>query len=256
VTAGRVRVASLNTLGLPLRDARRAARYQAIAAAFESSTVEVVSFQEVLTYRHLSSLTRHMPTFAYVGYRRSLLGPAGGLVTLSRVPLATLGYHRLPAPGVPAGLRLRSQLSARLKGVLVTRLAQPDLWLLNTHPMANVDGDWSPGNRYESTQRGQLAGLARVLRSVPGPAVVCGDFNVTRDCALHHDFMARTGLVDAFGADCPPTFRAEFLPAGKAPHVIDFILTTAAVRAEDAEVMFADQPVSDHLGLRATVAVA
>jgi endonuclease/exonuclease/phosphatase family metal-dependent hydrolase len=154
---------------------------------------------------------------------------------------------------VPAGLRLRSQFSARLKGVLVTRLAQPDLWLLNTHPMANGDGDWSPGNRYESMQRAQLAGLARVLGSVPGPAVVCGDFNVTRDCALHHDFVAGTGLVDAFGTDCPPTFRAEFLPPGKPPHVIDFILTTPAVRAEDADVMFADLPVSDHLGLRATL---
>jgi endonuclease/exonuclease/phosphatase family metal-dependent hydrolase len=250
-----VRVATLNTLGLPLRDPGRATRYRAIAAAFESSTVDVVNVQEVLTYTHLNSLSRHMPTFAHVRYRRSILGPAGGLVTLSRVPLATAGYHRLPAPGVPAGLRLRSQLSARLKGVLVTRLARPDLWLLNTHPMANGDGDWSPGNRYESMQRAQLAGLASVLGSVPGPAVVCGDFNVTRDCALHRDFMARTGLVDAFGADCPPTFRAEFLPPGKPPHVIDFILTTPAVRAEDAEVMFTDVPVSDHLGLHATVVV-
>jgi endonuclease/exonuclease/phosphatase family metal-dependent hydrolase len=255
VTAGRVRVASLNTLGLPLRDARRAPRYRAIAAFFESSTVDIVNFQEVLTYRHLSALTRGMPAYRYVRYRRSLLGPAGGLVTLSRVPLATVGYHRLPARGVPAGLRLRSQFSARLKGVLVTRLAQPDLWLLNTHPMANGDGDWSPGNRYESMQRAQLAGLAGVLGSVPGPAVVCGDFNVTRDCALHRDFMARTGLVDTFGGDCPPTFRAEFLPPGKPPHVIDFILTTPAVRAEDAEVMFADLPVSDHLGLGARVVV-
>jgi hypothetical protein len=242
-------------LGLPLRDRRRAARYRAIAAAFESSTVDVLNLQEVLTYAHLSSLTLHMPTFAYVRYRRSLLGPAGGLVTMSRVPLATVGYHRLPAPSVPPGLRMRSRLSARLKGVLMTRLAQPNLWLLNTHPMANGDGDWSPGNRYETMQRAQLAGLARVLGSVPGAAIVCGDFNVTRDCALHHDFMARTGLVDAFGTDCPPTFRAEFLPPGRPAHVIDFILTTPTVRVEDAEVLLADVPVSDHVGLGATVVV-
>jgi endonuclease/exonuclease/phosphatase family metal-dependent hydrolase len=121
--------------------------------------------------------------------------------------------------------------------------------------MANRDGDWSPGNRYETMQRAQLARVAEVLGSVPGPAVVCGDFNVTRDSELHRDFMARTGLVDAFGGTCPPTFRAEFLPAGKRPNVIDFILTTASVRAEDAEVIFEDQPVSDHVGLRATLVV-
>lgn len=249
----RVSVATLNTLGLPPLDPGRPARYRTIAQGFESSTVDVVNLQEVLTYRHLSSLTRHMPTFAHVRYRRSLIGPAGGLVTLSRVPLATSGYHRLPAAGVPRGLRLRSQLSARAKGVLVTRVAQPDLWVLNTHPMANGDGDWSPGNRYETMQRAQLDGLARVLGSLPGPAVVCGDFNVARNSELHKGFRAGTGLVDAFGGTCPPTFRAEFLPPGRPSNVIDFILTTPSVRAEDAEVIFEDQPVSDHVGLRATL---
>jgi endonuclease/exonuclease/phosphatase family metal-dependent hydrolase len=251
----RVSVATLNTLGLPPWDPGRPARYRAIAEGFESSTVDVVNLQEVLTYRHLRALTRYLPTFTHVRYRRSLIGPAGGLVTLSRIPLTSVGYHRLPAPGVPRGLRLRSQLSSRLKGVLVTRLPRPDLWLLNTHPMANRDGDWSPGNRYETMQRAQLAGVAEVLGSVPGPAVVCGDFNVTRDSELHRGFMARTGLVDAFGGTCPPTFRAEYLPAGKRPNVIDFILTTASVRAEDAEVIFEDQTVSDHIGLRAMLVV-
>lgn len=248
-------VATLNTLGLPPLDPGRAARYRAIAEGFESSTVDIVNLQEVLSYSHLRALIRHLPTFAHVCYRRSLIGPAGGLVTLSRVPLAIVGYHRLPAPSVPEGLRLRSRLSARLKGVLVTRLPRPDLWVLNTHPMANGAGDWSPGNRYETMQRAQLGGVATVLGSVPGPAVVCGDFNVTRDSHLHRDFMAGTGLVDVFGDRCPPTFRAEFLPPGRPSNVIDFILTTPSVRAEDAEVMFGDVPVSDHVGLRATVVV-
>jgi len=36
-----------------------------------------------------------------------------------------------------------SRFQARLKGALVTRLARPELCAINTHPVANHDGDWS-----------------------------------------------------------------------------------------------------------------
>jgi hypothetical protein len=36
-------------------------------------------------------------------------------------------------------------LQARLKGALVTRLARPEVCVINTHPVANYDGDWSEG---------------------------------------------------------------------------------------------------------------
>jgi endonuclease/exonuclease/phosphatase family metal-dependent hydrolase len=251
----KVVVASLNTRGLPFFRSRIAQRYREIADAFESSTVDIVSVQEVLTYYHLSRLARHMPSYRHVSYRRTPVGPAGGLVTLSRVPVGTTRYHRLPAPGVPAGLRLRSQLSALLKGALVTRLAHADLSIVNTHPMANVDGDWSPGNRFHALQRAQLQLLARVVGAISGPTVVCGDFNVSRDSELHRAFMAQTGLVDAFDGRCPPTFRARYLRPGRPAYCIDFILTTSSVRVEEAGLLFVDHDVSDHIGLRATVVV-
>lgn len=67
--------------------------------------------------------------------------------------------------------------------------------------------------------------------------------------------MADTGLADAFAGNCPPTFRAEYLPASATPHCIDFILTGAGVEAEAATTVFADGPdhASDHIGLRATL---
>ena len=246
-------VASLNTLGLPFRGARIAERYREIAAGFESSTVDVVNLQEVFTYYHLTRLTRHMPSYRQVSYRRSLIGPAGGLVTLSRVPVAATRYHQFPASGMPSAMRRRRRLYARTSGALVTRLATPELHLVNIHPSANTDGDWSPGNRFHMLQRAQLAQVARVVGGVPGPVVVCGDFNVARDSQLHRDFMADTGLVDAFDGTCPPTFRAEYLPPGAPLFCIDFILTSRSLRAEEPTVIFADRPVSDHIGLRATV---
>jgi sphingomyelin phosphodiesterase 2 len=118
-------------------------------------------------------------------------------------------------------------LRARLKGALVTRLARPGVSVINTHPVANTDGDWSAGNRFFGVHRAQLAALARAVGSAGGP----------------------------------PTFHAEYLPAGATAHCIDFILTAGEVEAESAEVIFTGKHllrgragyVSDHLGLRAVL---
>src|SRR4029078_1128965 len=132
------------------------------------------------------------------------------------------------APGVPLG----SRLQARLKGALVTRLARPELCVINTHPVANHDGAWSEATAFYPLHRAELAVLARVVNEAGPRAVVCGDFNVSRESALFGEFMAVTGLADAFGGVCPATFRAEYLPAGATPHCIDFILTAGGVTAE------------------------
>jgi endonuclease/exonuclease/phosphatase family metal-dependent hydrolase len=92
---------------------------------------------------------------------------------------------------------------------------------------------------------------------------VCGDFNVDRDSSLFAEFMEDTGLADAFGGSCPATFRAEYLPAGETPHCIDFILTSAGVKAEGAGMLLADEVAlpggqgyaSDHIGLYANLLV-
>jgi sphingomyelin phosphodiesterase 2 len=93
--------------------------------------------------------------------------------------------------------------------------------------------------------------------------VVCGDFNVGRDSSLFGEFMASTGLADAFEGSCPATFRAEYLPAGDVGHCIDFILTPAGVKAQATGLLLADQVelpggpgyASDHIGLHADLLV-
>ena len=113
----------------------------------------------------------------------------------------------------------------------MTRLARPGLCVINTHPAANRDGDWSQGSRFYPLHRAQLAVLARVVRGAAAPAVVCGDFNVDRDSSLFGGFVTGAGLADAFEGSCPATFRAEYLPPGETPHCIDFILTADGVKA-------------------------
>lgn len=252
-------VASLNIRGLPLTGSRLAARCEAIGAFFEASDADVVCLQEVLTHYHFRQLARQMPSFRYASSRRTLPGPAGDVVTFSRLPMSATAYHGFGASPHAPDVPLRTRIGARMKGALVTRLADPAIAVVNTHPVANTDGDWSPSNRFSPVHRAQLAALALVVRSVPVPAVVCGDFNVDRDSALFGEFIASTGLDDAFKGGCPATFRAEYLSAGKTPHCIDFILTAGEIKARDTEVLFTGRQVlrsgtgyvSDHLGLLA-----
>ena len=255
-----VTIASLNTRGIPLTGSQLAGRYAVIGAGFEAGDADVVCCQEVFTYWHLRLLVRRMGSFRRVSYRPGPFGPYGGLVTFSRRPVPGTAFRRFGRPPRAPGVPLGSRFQAGLKGALVTRLARPELCVINTHPVANHDGDWSEANRYYPLHRAELAVLARVVTEAGPRAVVCGDFNVSRDSSLFGEFMAATGLADAFGGECPATFRAEYLPAGATPHCIDFILTAGEVTVESAALVFAEKKeplgyVSDHIGLRARLSL-
>jgi len=113
----------------------------------------------------------------------------------------------------------------------------------------------------EDFGEGQLGFVGVETRRTTRPAAWTGDFNVSRESALFDEFMAATGLADAFGGACPATFRAEYLPAGATQHCIDFILTADAVTVESTGLVFAEKKeplgyVSDHIGLRARLSLA
>jgi endonuclease/exonuclease/phosphatase family metal-dependent hydrolase len=261
--AGRLTVATLNTRGIAPAGSLLPARYAAIAASFQAGDADVVCFQEVVTYWHLRLLARRMSSFQHVSYRPSVAGPAGGLVTFSRLPVTRTAFHGFGVPPKAPGISRSTRLRAGPKGTLVTLLPRPGVAIINTHPLPNKDGDWSPAGRYYPLHRIQLAALASVAGDVPGPVVVCGDFNVDRDSSLFAGFVRDTGLADAFNGECPPTFRAEYLPAGATLCCIDFILAGAGITAEATGLLFAEKAslpggpgyVSDHLGLSARLSL-
>jgi endonuclease/exonuclease/phosphatase family metal-dependent hydrolase len=261
---GQLTVASLNTQGVPIRASRLASRYAVIGRELDARDADVVCLQEVFTYWHLRLLAQRMASFRHVSYRPSLAGPAGGLVTFSRLPLSGTVYRGFGVPPSTPGISRRTRIRAGLKGLLVTRLASLGLCIVNTHPVANRDGDWSHTSRFYPLHRAQLACLTRAMQSVPGPAVICGDFNIDRDSALFGEFVERTGLADAFEGSCPATFHMEYLPPGEMPHCIDFILTMNGVKAEASTVVLTGKEalpggpgyVSDHIGLCARLFLA
>jgi endonuclease/exonuclease/phosphatase family metal-dependent hydrolase len=253
-------VASLNTRGIPLTGSQLVERYAAIGAGFDAGDADVVCCQEVFTYWHLRLLVRRMRSFRQVSYRPGPFGPAGGVVTFSRRAVSGTAFRRFGRPPRAPGTPWASRVQGRMKGALVTRLARPEVCVINTHPVANYDGDWSAANRFYPLHRAEFAVLARVVNEAGPRAVVCGDFNISRESTLFGEFMAATGLADAFAGSCPATFRAEYLPAGAMTHCIDFILTGSEVKAESAALVFAEKEplgyVSDHIGLRARLSLA
>jgi sphingomyelin phosphodiesterase 2 len=259
-----VTLASLNTRGAPLFRTHRAARSAAIGANLEASDIDAVCLQEVHTYLHLRMLATKLPSFTDVAYAATPVGPAGGLVTFSRRRTeARPAFYRFGAVG-PHGLPWRTWAMATLKGSLVTRLTEPPMTIVNTHPTAVYDGDWSESGRFAPVQRSQYAALVRLVGDLPDdePVAVCGDFNAPADSDVHRRLLAATGLHDAFDGRCPPTFRAEYLPAGEQPHCIDFILVRGAL-AKHAETLLAEPValpggsgyVSDHVGVRASLLI-
>ncbi|MFF1822329.1 endonuclease/exonuclease/phosphatase family protein [Kribbella sp. NPDC058245] len=253
-------VASLNTRGMPLRGSRLGERYAAIGAVFEASDVDVVNFQEVLTYYHLRQLVRAMPSYRFVSFRRSVAGPAGGLLTLSRTAIARIDYTHFPLPAAAdvVGLPRLSRQQARLKGVLVTHLA--GVAVLNTHLLANFDGDWSETNRYYRLQHQQLTTLAHAVAALDKPAVITGDFNLASNSPLYRTFIQDTGLLNAFGDNCPPTFHASYLRSNQSPHCIDFLLLSdSSITVKTTQLTFTGplpmpgghDYLTDHLGLQA-----
>lgn len=198
-------------------------RATAVGAVLEESTVDIVALQEVWSRRALRTIRRSLASYPFVAWHRGLRGqPAGGLVTLSRLPIGRITYHsyrgaRVGKGGI--GLRVASALNTALQGVLVAEVLGLGS-VANTHLSANRGGDWSVGNRYESLQQGQLAALHRAVpRDV---LVVAGDFNTAADSALYPELVGT--WRDPFARAGFGTYQSELLPPGAQPHRIDYVL--------------------------------
>jgi hypothetical protein len=139
-------VVTLNTRGIPVIGSRLAARYQAIGEALDHSDADVVALQEVLTYWHLRLLARRMRSFGHVAYRPSAAGPAGGLVTFSRLPVSGCDYHGFPSKA--PGLSWPARVQGWPKGVLVTQLPVPGVSVANARSSIIPTRLNRPGNRF------------------------------------------------------------------------------------------------------------
>lgn len=261
----RLRVGTLNVGGLgrprpPLTPLQR--RAGELGRVLSAAALDVLNLQEVFRYGQLRLLRQHLPGLAYVAYRRGPLGPAGGLVTFSRLPLTRARYRSFAGIAPPRGrpkFRVKRALLSAVQGLTMVELAGLPVSIANTHLTANRDGDWSPGNRFFAFQRAQLqrfnASLHRWRR--PGLTVITGDFNITSDSVHYPSIIDHGERHDPFAASNPVTFHTAFLPPGEPAHRIDYlllageaaVLDAATLLAEPARVDGAPYYYSDHIAL-------
>ncbi|NUR28115.1 MAG: hypothetical protein HOV83_20120 [Catenulispora sp.] len=249
----KVRILSFNTL---YRAAPRV-RLRALADTLAESDYDIVCLQELWVpsnFQLFRSLTRDSFPYAVHGMRLPLV--AGGLLTLSRIPVVGHRYRMLVE-----ARPWRRELLIR-KGVLVTRFAVDGefLTVANTHLSANRHADWSQAAPFTRVQERELARLATQMRQIDSgePVVAVGDFNVPRDSWLFEGFVAASGLEDAFEGDAATTYRPvpgwdgaaldQVLVSPGLPVSAEVVLQEK-VRTADGQ----DRYLSDHFGVAATI---
>ena len=198
---------SLNCFGTPVPTTRR--RLLALASQLERSNLQVICLQEVQSFVYQKLLTQACASYPYQAYEPYLHCPKGGLVTLSRVPLATQRFELYTEQGrwyLPTVMDKILQ-----KGMLMTSLywAGIPVVIINTHLLANYNGDWERHGVFARMEAKQLEQLAKTITAQPSDAlvVVAGDFNIPRGSRLYTDFLDRTGLMDPLAEDRRPTHR-------------------------------------------------
>jgi endonuclease/exonuclease/phosphatase family metal-dependent hydrolase len=240
------------------------ARLRALGEILNDSELDLVCLQELVWRRNLAVVRDLAPGFSHVAYRG--YGPAvmGGLVTLSKWPIKQqryVVYRRLAVKHRPdLGWLIR-------KGLLITRIEMTGhpVTIVNTHLLANFDGDWSPANAYAVGQQAELNQLADELAGIDRevPVIVAGDLNVPRGEWLFDEFLARADLRDLLAGRAEPTYR----PTPKVPEsqAIDHILVRPSrchELAGTARLVFQGQVVlaggrsvylSDHYGIEAQI---
>jgi len=231
--------------------------------------IDVLNLQEVFRYEQLHVLRDHLPSYPHIAYRRGPVGPAGGLVTFSRMPVRRVRYRSFAGIVPTRGrlkFRVRRALLSAVQGLTVVELASPAVTIVNAHLTANRDGDWSRGNRFYEFQRAQLrrfnATLARWRR--PGLTVIAGDFNIASDSDHYAGITEHGTRHDPFAATNPVTFHATFLSPGEPAHRIDYILLAGEAAVFDAATLF-PRPVivgtkpyylSDHIALAVRIGLS
>jgi endonuclease/exonuclease/phosphatase family metal-dependent hydrolase len=270
ITVGTLNIGGLHSPRRPLVPLpQRAAQ---LCRRLDDAGIDVLNLQEVFDHGYFRVLRSHLRSFPYLGYRWRPWGPAGGLVTFSRLRLGRPAYRSFvgatPTAGRPP-FRLRHTVDTALHGLLVVDLAELPVTVASTHLTANRDGDWTEGNRHFELQRRQLARLNRVLARPRRTelTVVTGDFNIASDSVHYPAILGEGTRRDPFSGTNPTTFHSVFLPQRESAHRIDYVLLTGdeqRFKVLDAATLF-PEPVtvdgeqlylSDHIGLTVHIGIS
>lgn len=271
-------VASFNIFGAPfygnkifrtLFRTRVFERFQIIADYFLKSEVDIVALQEVHTFRQLRFLKKRMHNFPHVLYEKFLYGPRGGVVIFSKIPFEYTKYIDFKKRGTIFNKTIVAKIGKR--GILVGKLKDNPIYILNAHLTQNSDHDWSPQNRYIPFLVSQLKQVAETIASLSSKqtVIVAGDFNMPKHSEYYAWFIKYAHIKDIFNKYNSATYHKELLQQGHTVGRVDYIFTTRTkhIAILKASHIFKKKVksfshakefayVSDHIGLKANIALS
>ena len=214
----------------------------------------IINFQEVFFYHHFYYLKKILHTFPYYSYSHSLVGPKGGLVTFSRLPLENYLYEPFTHAGYFFDISMVDIFFK--KGILISKLKTENIYIFNTHFSANFLNDWETENKYIYLIKSQIKQLHNRLRHYNNKiCLIVGDFNIPKKSSLY-PLLKRNKLRDVFLDINRPTYLGDFIYSKKNNLQIDYIFTYGKARFKTLNKKYIFNKkiyISDHAGLKATL---
>lgn len=257
-------IASLNTLGVPFIGNNIILRYKAIAKYLNSSDIDIIQIQEMLSYGNYFLIKFFLKKYPYSYFEKSLFCPKGGLVTFSNTPLEYVKFVKYPNTFRGLG---KSLVDAYVqKGLLITRLKNSEIFLLNTHLNAILDENWELTGKFYKQQQEQIKVFHNNLEELGDKNLVisCGDFNISRGSELFKD-LTSFNIYDVFKNISQSTFHPLPLSHISEPKCLDYCFVYGDNKQYsilsreyflDKEVNLKKNKVgvaSDHMGLKITL---
>jgi len=258
-----LKVISLNTFGAPFLSDAISERFRLIAEAFTEEQADVLCLQEVVLYQHLKLLKTILKDYPYCSYKRFLLGPKGGLVIFSKLPVEEIVFIDFTDRG---SLRNKSIVGRIMRfGILGIRLKNAPITVFTSHLIPNSDGIWTRDNRFTKHLQSQLLQVAKTVieeRRWKREVILAGDFNVPPDSFLYEEFLKTSGLADVFASNRGIT-RHEEPSEGLYAQTIDYIFSSSVMPAATSYILKdpirrngGDFYLSNHVGLLAELQIA
>lgn len=275
ITKVKLSIVSFNVFGAPfdphrvlwsLLKTRIATRLTKISQILSEQNADVILLQELHSYKHLSLMRKILKEYPFVIYKRYLFGPRGGLVVFSKLPLKQLEYVDFRKKGAYFNKSITGHISK--KGILLCKLDNYPVYLLNTHLTQNSDHDWSKSNRYSQyllAQLQQLAEIVTFLTPSRNQIILGGDLNMPKDSMFYKQFLSRSNLVDLFSDYSSSTYHNDYFPDRKLNiGRIDYIFASYGCKLRAKDQIFTQKfkqqdgkisYLSDHKGLLAYITI-
>jgi exonuclease III len=225
---------TFNVQGVPSQSNATLRRLEIVAEKLNLVDVDIINIQEIFTTKQLDLLKFAMTNFPFCSFSKGLIGPKGGLVTISKIPFIREEYYPFSLVDLFKAKLFKVFRKNLLsgKGILVTETVG-GYTILNTHLIANPKNDWHSLNDFLFYRR-QFSRIRQIIKIQNNEKVVIvsGDLNIPKNSDLYFEMLKFFEITDVFLGDDFPTFHKEFLNNGELGHRFDYIFINESRRVK------------------------